>query len=763
MPKIPVAIPSHELVSVPSPQPEELPVGVRTFRFHGLPLEWEKGGTDAVGDCPFCHREGKFGVNLKTGQWQCFPCGESGNPLTFLRKLWEMSDKQTKSTALDLLAKDRGFLFPETLIPWELVQSAITGKWLVPEYGADGKLCCLSKWVMGPKGKVVLYASPKVCGINHGMFGMQIYKKDAKDLWILEGWSDPISLYEVLRITKQDDEGKVSITGAEGSSLYHDASVIGIPGVNTFKEQWLLLAAGKRVFLCFDNDYPKQDPETKREKGLQGYLGMKKLAGMLLNSSTPPEEINYLCWGEKGYDPAFKDGYDVRDFFSQGKTPNDRVSLVPHLLGKIRPIPMDWGTLPKKGEHRQAGLEPLPCTSWEVLRAAYEKALLWHDGLDVALSVVLAVVASTGFPCDQLWLQLISPVSSGKGEIIAGLVANEKWCKEVGTFTGFHSGFQSDGEGKEDHSLIALIKNMTFIIKEGDTLLKATNREKILSQLREAYDKYCSTSYGNKVKRDYKDHPFTSIICGTDSMYELDASELGARYVNLSILEEIEPEMETQINLKKFNQIWQNKGAHVNGDGKSGDTPEKIYARRLCAGYVQHLRENAEELRAGVHCDPNLGDRLDRLVTFIAMMRARPAKKQNESEGRELSARLMGQFTALAVHLPIAISRKAVDTEVMRRIVKVVMCTARGSTFKLATWLYYSGQEGADTTALSVWLNQEEGATGKLLRFLSSKKLGVTERYKPTEGVTRRWKWRLTERFRELYKEVALHSDAPKK
>src|SRR5438132_13433556 len=92
---------------------------LRSYRFHGLRLEEGVGARGgAIGDCPFCAKEGKFSVESSTGRWRCWVCGEGsekggGNLYTFLRSLWRQSCEATKDNR-DLLL-NRGLLFPDTL------------------------------------------------------------------------------------------------------------------------------------------------------------------------------------------------------------------------------------------------------------------------------------------------------------------------------------------------------------------------------------------------------------------------------------------------------------------------------------------------------------------------------------------------------------------------------------------------------------------------------------------------------------------------
>ena len=140
-----------------------MPQALRVFQFHGVVLDWQ-GKANAEGDCPFCEGEGKLSVSCDEGLWNCFRCGEHGNPLVFLRKLWDESDKRTDGATSEL-AGQRGLLFPETLTAWGAAVSITTKDWVLPGFGPDGKMDTLYKWSGSPKR--LLLNSP---GFHHGLF-----------------------------------------------------------------------------------------------------------------------------------------------------------------------------------------------------------------------------------------------------------------------------------------------------------------------------------------------------------------------------------------------------------------------------------------------------------------------------------------------------------------------------------------------------------------------------------------------------------------
>jgi hypothetical protein len=139
------------------PSVKDVPIPLKPYVWHGVELQW--GNNQADGNCPFCMKEGKFYVGMVdkdekhfAGGWYCQACRESGNTTTFLRKLWDLSFKCTPESFYKDLAADRGLLSWDTLKAWGAARSMLDDNWLLPAYGAGGKLDQLYSYrvVKGP-------------------------------------------------------------------------------------------------------------------------------------------------------------------------------------------------------------------------------------------------------------------------------------------------------------------------------------------------------------------------------------------------------------------------------------------------------------------------------------------------------------------------------------------------------------------------------------------------------------------------------------
>ena len=269
----------------------EQPEALRPYLFHGVDLSWDR--TNATGDCPWCGADGKFSISVETGVWRCWVCGEGndrggGNVYTFLRKLWEVSDRAT--TDYHDLAKDRG-LMPDTLVHWELAKSILTGDWLVPGYSIDGRLCQLYRYVRTAKRKLLMPTPPKE-KLGHQLFGVNLYRADCKIIYLCEGPWDGMKLWEALGSHKESDQGLIATANVD-RSLLRDASVLATPGAWGIKEQWLPLFKDKIVYLCFDNDHPKVNEQTGKLSQPAGYAGMERVAKMLAGTAKEIYRINW--------------------------------------------------------------------------------------------------------------------------------------------------------------------------------------------------------------------------------------------------------------------------------------------------------------------------------------------------------------------------------------------------------------------------------------------------------------------------------------
>lgn len=734
---------------------------LEVFRCHGLIVpEPRPGTTNAAIECPWCGKE-KFFVNVQTAQWDCKVCGESGNGYGFLRSLWKHSMDATAGADYRALAESRNLLDWRTPKAWGCCKSILTGQWLVPGHGLDGKLNQLYRWTPTPRpDKRDAHTLYCTTGYAQTPFGTPLRDPKKSGTYVCEGPWDGMALWEVLRKTKEGENGALLQTGNEAGSLYAGANVLATPGAN-LSEAWLPAVAGQWAALLYDSDHPNE-VKGKLVDGA-GIAGMRRAAQRIAVGESRPKELRYLCWGVDGFDPSNKSGTDVRDVLSSNgaNTFGRRIENLREILGKVQPVPAEWyaGATPKaKGKSvpgkTQVEVAAIQCESWTALVQQWKRAMQWGEGLDRALSVMLASVTSTNSIGDQLWVMLTSPPSTGKSTLCEALSANLRHVVAKSTIRGFHSGYQTDNDASEDHSLLAKLHGKTLITKDGDTLLQSPNLGQILSEARDVYDRVSRTSYRNKASRDYVGISMTWILCGTSALRSLDTSELGERFIKCTIMDGIDAQTERDIIRKILYRQRDNKGVSVEESTALSD-PDTAKAVAMTSGYVDYLGQWGNILLQKVNDTDEQLEKIGDLARFVAFLRARPSKRQVETVERELAARLASQLHRLATCLAVVLQRTTLDAEVMRRTVRCAMDTARGRTLDIVKVLARHGRDGVNIRALAMMTNQSEGSERTFLQML--RKLGAVELFEAkVAGIAQRKPaWRLSEDFAKLYASVA--------
>ena len=273
------------------------PSKLRPYKFHGVDLSERGAASDhAVGTCPFCTRDGKFSVDVRTGLWRCFVCGEGtaaggGNGLVFARLLHQNAAAAASGGGngfLAAVAQDRKLLHPETVAAWGVARAG-DGVWMVAGYGADGRLDQVYRRIDGvlmptpglwPEGKVHALHMPA------GDFDPA-----RPCLVVCEGPWDGMALWEAWDRTVPN------------------TNIVAVPGCTTWRAEWTQLCRGKSVVLLYDSDHPRG-----KKNSVAGYDGMARVAKKL---SGVAASVRYIRWGAAGYDPARSSGWDVRDFITE--------------------------------------------------------------------------------------------------------------------------------------------------------------------------------------------------------------------------------------------------------------------------------------------------------------------------------------------------------------------------------------------------------------------------------------------------------------
>ena len=426
------------------------------------------------------------------------------------------------------------------------------------------------------------------------------------------------------------------------------------------------------------------------------------------------------------------------------------------LFKKIDDVPEEWFSQEKRKSNGSVEIVLKDCDKYEGMIDAWTKALKWTQGLDDALSVMLASVASTGQMGDQLWIKLVGPPGCGKTTLSEAITTNRQYIFPKDTFTGLTSGYATAEDGK-NMSMVDQLNGKTLLINDGDTLLQASNLGEILSQLRAFYGGNIRAQYKNEMSYDFEGYRTTVILCGTSSLQKLDTSELGERFLDCIVMEGIDLDLEDQV-------VWSvaekaRRDLNLSTEDSRVDkqqSPEMIEAMARTGGYVGYLREKAGELARGVETPHWALYQCTRLGKFVAYMRARPSKTQDESSEREFGARLTSQMVRLMTFLAVVLNRTTIDSEVLRRTTKVALDTSRGKVLNICRYLLDAEEGRLTLRDLALLTGMEEGETKKLLKFLRA--IGAlkvsSKKVNGVRGRSSKPRWFLASRFKKLCEEV---------
>lgn len=727
------------------PKVNQHPKGLRPFIFHGVDLQHSPGDEQGKGDCPLCGREGKFSVNLESGLWDCKVCGESGNPVKFLQRLWEES--ATTEEQLSQLASEKDVLDPATLLKWGVRVSASSGEWIIPGWGVGGKVTQLYRWTVLGSGKSLMLPTPKVDSEQeHGLFGLNLFDRKRREVYICEGPWDGMVLWELLRFK---------------------ANVIAVPGCNVFLPSWLSVLKDREVSFMYDNDHPLVHPKTGKRQDPGAWRAVKELSAALIGEGHDPSTIRHLRWADGEFDPEDADtdhnpnlphGFDVRDFFKASHSLKGRKELLPELLENVVAVPDQWSK--EVNEKKESGTRTLECSSWVELEKTWSHAMHWREELGDVLSVMMAVAASTEFPGDQLFLQVIAPAGSGKTRFCEAMITSPK-CYALEHLTGFHSGWK-DKEGN-DYSLLGRINFKTLITSEGDTLLSSPHFAEIMSQQRRIFDGSSVASYKNqKEDKTYTGLRTPWIFVGTPVLMSQDQSRLGDRFLRAFITKASLEEERRIVHSSGSTQLRGLLGACPSENGR-GDIG-KAYG--MTGGYVNWLRKNVEERMKALKVDRGkLVEDCSLLAEFVADLRARPdpsLKRGADKESaatKELPTRLVQQLVRLTCCLCVVLNKESPDEDVMRRVRKVAIDTSRGRMLNIVAHLHRRGPGGASTEWVATMLGEGNASIRDALRFLKSIDVVRSFVHKSKSGLREMPRWALTERMQELCEIVLKHSD----
>jgi len=580
--------------------------------FHFLTgYEYRPSGEQFVGQCPFCEKEDKFWFN-KDFLWDCKNANcdpgsgkfRTGNAITFVRQLLGMFDTGTKG------AERLGELFK---IPHYRLQglgikfNPFTQEVLIPTM-KEGKISGVYK-VVPVNGKAQVLCCT---GLDHTLFHYPEFCHDT--IVVVEGHKDRCSAEYIF-------EGK-------------NITVLGVPGANVWKPEWTHLLAGHDVIFMYDND-------------AAGRQGMDRVvAKHIAQSPTKPKSVRHVIW------PATTpEKYDVTDAYQDfGKT----------CFEKLMDMVGDYQTPPETiiVQQTQESVQPdRSVDTFSKLLDNYKKHFHVTKDFELALICGIASIYSIKLEGEQLWWRFIGQAGSGKTTIARTVTASLHTLLRS-TFTGIFSGFVSD----HDVSLAAMLAGKAMFIKEADALLSQGDIGRIMSELRDWYDKSSVVQYRTGQIFNYENARSSIILCGTRALRSADNTALGERFLDCELHLNAKDEFLIKKKmLERSIELANNPNA----------LPPEMSVQPAAKGFIDcHLMERPMNFQLGESIQNEILD----LASLVAKMRAKVTRDfhgKGEIQHKpkaETPSRLIGQMVKLCLCSSVVWGNQDREAELLRKV-----------------------------------------------------------------------------------------------
>lgn len=322
---------------------------------------------------------------------------------------------------------------------------------------------------------------------------------------------------------------------------------------------------------------------------------------------------------------------------------------------------------------------------------------------------------------ESVWMYFIGPPASGKTETVSVCRGYQQALMlTTPTENCLMSG--SDTDDGKDPSLLKLLDGKVLIWKDFTALITGNPRvvDKILGELRDAYDQYCSKASGKTGFREYEAR-FGMIACVTDSIdaFAEGHQQLGQRFLSLRINRIRLSHKQRVENLKAIRKAMKNK---------------QVWKDRLLEVVHQELDKIIILCVKGVEPEipPAMEDKLLTMSDLLALLRTVPMAEV--ATRPELGNRVLQQLTNLGHAHCIADERAVWDATDMQLVERVVTDSLSLSRRRM---IYYMYNQGRHLPAIPLkQLAQKCGSTEKEIKRLVLQWVfsGILQNYKPDEG-----------------------------
>lgn len=660
---------------------------LRGFSTHGVEFGSIKGNQQ-IGECPFCHKKDHFYINTKNLLWDCKRCGKNGNFSKFLEEISTQNEKGFKEEATLALAKDRELpasAFKDWGFGWN------GSYYTLPVRSFQGRIEDLRIYRPGQKPQATSGATLGLLGASH------LYRHPNHPVYICEGEWDVLALVWLLR------------------KLGKKGCVVGVPGANVFKQNWITLLQGREVNILYDHD----------QAGEQGKkMLLEKLKGVA-------KSIKVVEW------PAsLPEGWDIRDLIKKeaikdGKPRNTFNKL--HLLLKDSS---------KNGVHKEEnkGKEfvPLegagPRVDPEEVFAAYKKWLYLKD--DEPLQVLFGTAFANRLQGDPLWVFLVAPPGGMKSELLMSISAHPSI--EATTSITPHSlisGMQfANGV---DPSLLPRLDGRVLVIKDFTTLLTMnfTARDEIFGVLRDCYDGKTEKIFGNGLRRSYTSH--FGILAGVTPAIESFAAahqSLGERFLKYRLPFGDKSENEFEKISRALKNIDKEIAMHedlrtIGSRVLEAKLPDKIPTiPDKVLNWIIHLAQTIAMMRGVVE-----RDKFNQQVNYKPVI--------------EIGTRLAKQMAKLAMGIAIYLGKEEVDFGIYDLVRRIALDTAPDRIEEIVLRIWESTPDRNDALKTSDVSIKTRFPIATVFRLLQDLEL---LRLVDKIGKLNKCEWRLSDKMNEL-------------
>lgn len=698
----------------------QLPPKLRFFTDHGVQFSGETD-TQWIGTCPFTLREGKFYLNKESYLWDSKTAGLSGNPGQFLHHIAAMNVRQMTRALMDALTLNRK-LPEEAFTPWGVGHNG--NYYTIPVRSPTGAVVDLRRYKIGGKMLATSGATTGLIGADR-LAGTDV----SVPVFICEGEWDTFALEWLRR--------EVNVPGI----------VVGVPGANTFKSEWVNWLTGRTVTMLYDHDDAGRAGEQLAWKRLKA--SVRKLYTVHWPTDRPQGFDTRDFIVEDRFAIEAGDGKEIWDALMALR--RDHLRMGSPASPKPSPSPA-----PESGpESRPDPSRPPTWTrpSLDDVIQVFKKWLFLRN--TDAISIMLATAVSQSIDGEPIWMFLVGPPGSAKTETLNSLsaVPNVYMTSSLTPHSLISGANWKDGV---DPSLIPRLNGKIMIIKDFTSILslRDTEKDEIFGILRDAYDGKCGKEFGNGIVRNYESR-FTLLAAVTPSIYSLSSQHtaLGERFLKFAMGDNLTHDHEDDIISKAIDNI---------------DVEQTMRAEMadVVSAFLTETVVIDPQRTPLPTISPEMKKRIIALARFGARMRGTVTRDVYRNDivtsrpSAEVGSRLGKQLAKLAQSLAVVHGSSTVGQDEFRLVKKTMLDTLPQRTEDMLRFILAACPHPEDRMSMQDLAHVSRYPVATVSRILQDLNvLNVVERIALSKG---RHVWTISRYIRDLVTKADIYGAAPK-